>query len=168
MRVLITGAHGQVGQELMHSAPASWQVSGFGSKELDIRDAQLVLDTVQKLQPQLIINAAAYTAVDKAESDQDCAKIVPTQLISTERATLPQQHSALIARCCTFPQTTCSMASTTSPIPSTTPQHPIASTATVNGKVSRLLPRSAASTSSYAPAGCLACMAIILSKPCCA
>ncbi len=76
MRVLITGAHGQVGQELMHSAPASWQVSGFGSKELDIRDAQLVLDTVQKLQPQLIINAAAYTAVDKAESDQDCAYAV--------------------------------------------------------------------------------------------
>ncbi len=76
MRVLITGVQGQVGQELMQSAPASWQVSGFGSKELDIRDAQLVLDTVQKLQPQLIINAAAYTAVDKAESDQDCAYAV--------------------------------------------------------------------------------------------
>lgn len=69
MRVLITGALGQVGQELMLSAPASWQVSGFGSKELDISDAQKVLDTVQQLQPQLIINAAAYTAVDQAESD---------------------------------------------------------------------------------------------------
>ena len=73
MRVLITGALGQVGQELMLSAPASWQVSGFGSKELDISDAQKVLDTVQQLQPQLIINAAAYTAVDKAESDMERA-----------------------------------------------------------------------------------------------
>ena len=76
MRVLITGARGQVGQELMQSAPASWQISGFGSKALDISDAQQVLDTVQQLQPQLIINAAAYTAVDKAESDQDRAYAV--------------------------------------------------------------------------------------------
>ena len=76
MRVLITGALGQVGQELMLSAPASWQVSGFGSKELDISDAQKVLDTVQQLQPQLIINAAAYTAVDQAESDQSRAYAV--------------------------------------------------------------------------------------------
>lgn len=76
MRVLITGAHGQVGQELMHSAPASWQISGFGSKVLDISDEQQVLDTVQQLQPQLIFNAAAYTAVDKAESDQDRAYAV--------------------------------------------------------------------------------------------
>lgn len=76
MRVLITGALGQVGQELMLSAPASWQVSGFGSKELDISDTQKVLDTVQQLQPQLIINAAAYTAVDQAESDQSRAYAV--------------------------------------------------------------------------------------------
>ena len=76
MRVLITGAHGQVGQELMQSAPASWQVSGFGSKELDISDTQQVLNTIQQLQPQLIINAAAYTAVDQAESDQKRAYAV--------------------------------------------------------------------------------------------
>ena len=69
MRVLITGAQGQVGQELMHLAPASWQVHGLGSKELDISNAQQVMTVVQTLQPQLIINAAAYTAVDKAESD---------------------------------------------------------------------------------------------------
>lgn len=76
MRVLITGAHGQVGQELMQSAPASWQISGFSSKALDISDAQQVLKAVQQLQPQLIINAAAYTAVDKAESDRDRAYAV--------------------------------------------------------------------------------------------
>ena len=76
MRVLITGAQGQVGHELKQSAPASWQVSGFGSKELDISDTQQVLNTIQQLQPQLIINAAAYTAVDQAESDQKRAYAV--------------------------------------------------------------------------------------------
>lgn len=76
MRVLITGAQGQVGQELMRSAPLAWQVQGLGSSELDISDAQHVMTIVQKLQPQLIINAAAYTAVDKAESETSRAHAV--------------------------------------------------------------------------------------------
>ena len=79
MRVLITGAQGQVGQELMLSAPPSWQVSAFGSQQLDISDAQRVLDNIRQVQPQLIINAAAYTAVDKAESDSDRAYAVNQQ-----------------------------------------------------------------------------------------
>ncbi len=79
MRVLITGAQGQVGQELMQSAPPSWQVSAFGSQQLDISDAQRVLDNIRQVQPQLIINAAAYTAVDKAESDSDRAYAVNQQ-----------------------------------------------------------------------------------------
>lgn len=69
MRVLITGAQGQVGQELIRSAPPNWTVHGLNSSELDITDAAQVMASVQVLQPQLIINAAAYTAVDKAESD---------------------------------------------------------------------------------------------------
>lgn len=73
MRVLITGAQGQVGQELMRSAPQGWQVDGRGSNELDISDAQQVFTVVQAMQPQMIINAAAYTAVDKAESDSQRA-----------------------------------------------------------------------------------------------
>ena len=76
MRVLITGAQGQVGQELMGSAPLAWQVQGLGSSELDISDAQHVMTIVQKFQPQLIINAAAYTAVDKAESETSRAHAV--------------------------------------------------------------------------------------------
>lgn len=65
MRVLITGAQGQVGQALVLCAPAHWQVQGLASSELDITDAAQVTATVQMLQPQLIINSAAYTAVDK-------------------------------------------------------------------------------------------------------
>ena len=76
MRILITGARGQIGQELLYSAPNGWQVHGLSSSELDITDAQQVLSVVQLLQPQLIINTAAYTAVDQAESDRQRADAV--------------------------------------------------------------------------------------------
>ncbi|HAB91450.1 MAG TPA: dTDP-4-dehydrorhamnose reductase [Pseudomonas sp.] len=76
MRVLITGAQGQVGQALVLCAPAHWQVQGLASSELDITDAAQVTATVQMLQPQLIINSAAYTAVDKAETDSARAHAV--------------------------------------------------------------------------------------------
>lgn len=76
MRVLITGAQGQVGAELLRSAPTNWHVHGLGSSELDITDAAQVLARAQALQPQLIINAAAYTAVDQAESDSARAHAV--------------------------------------------------------------------------------------------
>lgn len=69
MRVLVTGARGQVGHELLQRAPTGMEVIGLGSAELDIRDEQAVSATVARLKPSLIINAAAYTAVDKAESD---------------------------------------------------------------------------------------------------
>lgn len=90
MRVLITGAKGQVGQELMRSAPQGWQVHGLGSSELDISDAQQVITAVQSLQPQLIINAAAYTAVDKAENDSLRAHAV-NHLGAENLATAAQQ-----------------------------------------------------------------------------
>lgn len=76
MRILITGALGQIGQELLYSAPNGWQVHALNSSELDITDAKLVMATVQLLQPQLIINTAAYTAVDQAENDSQRADAV--------------------------------------------------------------------------------------------
>lgn len=69
MRVLITGARGQVGHELLRRAPSGFEVMGLGSSELDIGDAGSVESTLRQLWPRLIINAAAYTAVDKAESE---------------------------------------------------------------------------------------------------
>ena len=69
MRVLIAGAHGQVGHELQRLAPDGFEAVALGSEELDIANAQQVAVLVERLQPQLIINAAASTAVDKAESE---------------------------------------------------------------------------------------------------
>lgn len=73
MRVLVTGAAGQVGHELMRQAPAGFNVSGFDSSQLDITSIELVRQAVDRVRPNLIINAAAYTAVDKAETDQERA-----------------------------------------------------------------------------------------------
>jgi dTDP-4-dehydrorhamnose reductase len=76
MRVLITGAQGQVGQELIRLAPADFAIMGFGSKELDISNPEQVVSRIGEFKPQLIINAAAYTAVDKAETDSERAYAV--------------------------------------------------------------------------------------------
>lgn len=70
MQILVCGASGQLGQELAARAPGhGLQVCGLSHRELDIADREAVMATVGERRPALIINAAAYTAVDKAESD---------------------------------------------------------------------------------------------------
>lgn len=76
VKVLITGAAGQVGSELVKSAPAGFEVVGYNSSELDITNIQQVRQIVAEQAPALIINAAAYTAVDKAEIDVERAYAV--------------------------------------------------------------------------------------------
>jgi dTDP-4-dehydrorhamnose reductase len=73
MRVLIVGSQGQLGQELQRTAPAGVELLVAGRAELDISQRQSVLDYVQAFTPQVIINAAAYTAVDGAETKPDWA-----------------------------------------------------------------------------------------------
>ncbi len=76
MRVLITGASGQVGSALMAEAPPGVEVRALARSEMDIGDARDVRAAVAVFQPTVIINAAAYTAVDKAESEAELADIV--------------------------------------------------------------------------------------------
>ncbi|HEY1075516.1 MAG TPA: dTDP-4-dehydrorhamnose reductase [Fontimonas sp.] len=75
-KVLVTGAHGQLGLELRATAPADVEFHGVDLAELDITQAEAVLRFVEQLKPAVIINCAAYTAVDKAEADSSLAYAV--------------------------------------------------------------------------------------------
>ena len=73
MRILLTGAIGQVGWELRKTLAPLGEVAAFGRAELDLRDADRLREAVRAANPDVIVNAAAYTAVDKAESERDAA-----------------------------------------------------------------------------------------------
>lgn len=74
MKALITGAGGQVGQALVTGAPAGVEILALSHKDLDIGDASSVDSCVKRFAPDVILNAAAYTAVDKAEQEADAAR----------------------------------------------------------------------------------------------
>jgi dTDP-4-dehydrorhamnose reductase len=73
LRVLVTGAQGQVGTALLASAPSGLDVIGCSRAELDIADPSAVRAGLDRHRPDLIVNAAAYTAVDRAESEATLA-----------------------------------------------------------------------------------------------
>ncbi|MGN6607721.1 MAG: dTDP-4-dehydrorhamnose reductase [Jatrophihabitans sp.] len=74
MRFLITGAGGQLGVHLRRAlVDPSDTVVALTSRELDITDSRAVEHAVRTHRPDVVINAAAYTAVDAAESDEDTA-----------------------------------------------------------------------------------------------
>jgi dTDP-4-dehydrorhamnose reductase len=73
MKVLITGAGGQVGWELQQTVSLDIEITALHRVELDIADQAAVMSVIKELQPDLVINAAAYTAVDKAEEEVDRA-----------------------------------------------------------------------------------------------
>jgi dTDP-4-dehydrorhamnose reductase len=76
VKVLVTGAHGQLGFELQRTVPAGISPVFLGSGDCDIGDAAMVAAVMRRESPDLIINAAAYTAVDKAETEQAAAERV--------------------------------------------------------------------------------------------
>src|SRR5688500_7817331 len=74
MKILVTGANGQVGHSLQQQLRESnWEFVALTRAELDISDAHAVENTAQQIRPDIIINAAAYTAVDKAEQERELA-----------------------------------------------------------------------------------------------
>jgi dTDP-4-dehydrorhamnose reductase len=71
MKILVTGCKGQVGTELMRQgSTGGHEMIGLDSAALDITDARCVEQAVVTYAPEVVINAAAYTAVDKAERDE--------------------------------------------------------------------------------------------------
>lgn len=75
MKVIVIGAGGQVGWELQRTVPAGVELDALGRAALDLRDPELVSGIAARA-PEVIINAAAYTAVDAAESEPALARAV--------------------------------------------------------------------------------------------
>ncbi|MCS2161500.1 dTDP-4-dehydrorhamnose reductase [Scandinavium sp. H11S7] len=97
MKVLVTGANGQVGYLLAQklSALTAVELLAVDKNELDIVDSQAVMQAVSDFKPDVVINAAAYTAVDKAETEQEFAYAINC-LGPKNLAEAADRHGALL------------------------------------------------------------------------
>lgn len=73
MKALVTGVNGQLGRALLASQPAGWTCMALDRRALDLADHDAIARMVDAEQPDIVFNAAAYTAVDKAESEPELA-----------------------------------------------------------------------------------------------
>ena len=82
MKVLITGANGQLGRSLIATAPTEADLHPVTRDDCDLADPSAIAALVEQVAPDLVINAAAYTAVDKAESDEDSARAINARAVA--------------------------------------------------------------------------------------
>src|ERR1700690_3246414 len=74
--ILLIGKGGQVGSELAGLLPRLGEVIALGREELDLAKPDEIRETIRRVQPRLIVNAAAYTAVDQAEKEPSLAQAI--------------------------------------------------------------------------------------------
>ena len=102
MRILVTGANGQLGNEMQVLAKENPQHTYYFTdvQELDICDKQAVWTYMAEKQIELVVNCAAYTAVDKAEDNQELAYKLnceaPKQLASAAQANGAARYKYLL------------------------------------------------------------------------
>jgi len=76
LKILLAGKTGQVGRELAPPLARIGQLTALDRRELDLAQPDDIRRKIREIQPDLIVNAAAYTAVDRAESDRDAAHAI--------------------------------------------------------------------------------------------
>jgi len=81
MKLLLLGTNGQLGKELARQLPLAGDLTAYTRDSLDITDHAAVLEAVKTVMPDVIVNAAAYTAVDKAEEEQSLAYAINTDAV---------------------------------------------------------------------------------------
>jgi dTDP-4-dehydrorhamnose reductase len=81
MKVLITGASGQLGGALQRLAPAWAEINAIGADDCDFTEISMLRARLTVEAPDVIINAAAYTAVDRAEAEEDLARAINAEAV---------------------------------------------------------------------------------------
>ncbi len=81
MRILLTGSKGQVGSALVPVLAPLGELNAFDRQGFDLHDAQSIRGTIADVKPDVIVNAAAYTAVDRAEKEEELAFRVNAQAV---------------------------------------------------------------------------------------
>lgn len=81
MRVLLTGTNGQVGYELARSLAAAHDLVALDRAALDLSDLEAIGPALERARPEVIVNAAAYTAVDRAENEREAAFRINAQAL---------------------------------------------------------------------------------------
>jgi len=79
MKILVTGKNGQLGSELVRAFRGVAEVAAFDRQTLDLADIGQLRSLIRAQAPDVIINAAAYTAVDRAETEQAAAHAINAQ-----------------------------------------------------------------------------------------
>ena len=96
MRTLLTGAKGQLARCLRDRLPEDWELIATDSTSLDITDTEAVHHMIKNFQPDAIVNAAAYTAVDKAEENAEAAFAVNATAVHNLAAAARAAHARFI------------------------------------------------------------------------
>jgi dTDP-4-dehydrorhamnose reductase len=96
LRILITGKDGQIGWELACVMTPLGDVTAMSRAELDLASDASIRAAVRALRPDLIVNAAAYTAVDRAESEPELAQRINADAVATLAAEAKQIGAAMI------------------------------------------------------------------------
>jgi dTDP-4-dehydrorhamnose reductase len=96
MRVLVTGANGQLGGALQRLAPVWAEISAIDVEDCDLTDTAMLSARLTVEAPDLIINAAAYTAVDKAEGDEDLARAINAGAVAAMVSAMAQTGGRVV------------------------------------------------------------------------
>ena len=73
-RILLIGKNGQLGWELQRTLATLGELNAVDFPEIDLENPQSVCNLIRQIRPQVVVNAAAYTAVDQAETEQERAR----------------------------------------------------------------------------------------------
>ncbi|MEM8725225.1 MAG: dTDP-4-dehydrorhamnose reductase [Pseudomonadota bacterium] len=96
MKVLITGANGQLGGALQRTAPAHADLNAIDVDDVDFTEDAMLRARLVVEAPDVLINAAAYTAVDKAESDEETAREINADAVAIMAEEMESQGGKLV------------------------------------------------------------------------